>query len=160
MWENSGKNTIEFRLPNGTINPNTWIENINLFGGIVRRAHELSAIQEKTEERTEEERKMLENFEMLQTEQDEEQIARTLIELCITPEQRQVYMDRYTTNKPLLESHSDIKDAITSQISTNKIGKKVFTGKDGVNGVDYEQSASLLEQLAREEITQGIEQGE
>ena len=26
-------NTIEFRMPNGTINPDVWIENINLFGG-------------------------------------------------------------------------------------------------------------------------------
>ena len=29
------KNTIEFRLPNGTIDAKTWIENINLFGGII-----------------------------------------------------------------------------------------------------------------------------
>ena len=54
------KNTIEFRLPNGTINPNTWIENVNLFGGIVKVAHELSVIQEKTEEQmTEYEKKLL-----------------------------------------------------------------------------------------------------
>ena len=37
-FENFGdenKNTIEFRLSNGTLNPRTWIENINLFGGIM-----------------------------------------------------------------------------------------------------------------------------
>ena len=38
------KNTIEFRLPNGTLDPTTWIENINLFGGLVRVSHELSKI--------------------------------------------------------------------------------------------------------------------
>ena len=54
------KNTIEFRLPNGTLDPTTWIENINLFGGLVRVSHELSKIMLKSEEqRTEEEKKML-----------------------------------------------------------------------------------------------------
>ena len=58
----SGKNTIEFRLPNGTINPTTWVENINLFGGLIRTSHELSKIMKKTEEqRTEEEKQMLYN---------------------------------------------------------------------------------------------------
>ena len=50
-----GKNTIEFRLANGTIDPDTWIENINLFGGLVKSAQELAEIQKKPEnERTEE----------------------------------------------------------------------------------------------------------
>lgn len=126
---------VEFRLPNGTINPNTWIENINLFLGIVRCAHELSIIQEKPEERrTESERKMLEKFEILQTGRDEEQILEALIELCIAPEQRKIYIDRYMINKPLLDNSPEIEKAITSKISTNKIGKKIFVGKDAVNG--------------------------
>ena len=159
---NSKKNTIEFRLPNGTINPNTWIENINLFGGIIRSAHELSAIQEKPEEqRTDTERRMLDSFEMLQTEENEEQIAKALIKLCITPEQRHVYMERYVTNKPLLDNSPEIKDAITRQISTSKIGKKIFTGKDAINGEDYNQGTAIIEgELARDNITHGIEQGE
>ena len=157
-----GKNTIEFRLPNGTINPNTWIENINLFGGIVRSAHELSIIQAKPEGQiTETERKMLDNVEMLQTGENEEQIAKALIELCITPEDRHVYMDRYTTNNPLLDNSPDMKDAITRQISTSKIGKKVFTGKDAINGEDYNKGAAIIEEeLARDNIMQGMEQGE
>ena len=57
------KNTIEFRLPNGTLDPTTWIENINFFGGLVRVSHELSKIMLKSEEqRTEEEKKMLYNY--------------------------------------------------------------------------------------------------
>lgn len=41
----NGKNTIEFRLANGTIDSNLWIDNINLLGGIVAVAQELSIIQ-------------------------------------------------------------------------------------------------------------------
>ena len=39
------KNTIEFRLANGTINPEMWIENANLFGGMVAISEELARIQ-------------------------------------------------------------------------------------------------------------------
>ena len=54
----SYKDTIEFRLPNGTLNPQTWIENINLFGGLVKTAEELATIQVKTlEERSQDEQK-------------------------------------------------------------------------------------------------------
>ena len=39
------KNTIEIRLANGTLDADTWIENINLFGGLVRASQELAIIQ-------------------------------------------------------------------------------------------------------------------
>ena len=156
-----GKNTVEFRLPNGTINPNTWIENINLFGGIVKSAHELTMIQSKSEEqRTDSEKKVLDDFEILQTEEDENQIAKALIELCIPLEDRHIYMDRYRTNTPLLDASQDIKNAITDQISTNKIGKKLFTGKNAVKGEDYEQSSAIIEQALNEhDINYEMEQG-
>lgn len=157
-----GKNTVEFRLPNGTINPNTWIENINLFGGIVKSAHELTMIQSKSEEqRTDSEKKVLDDFEILQTEEDENQIAKALIELCIPLEDRHIYMDRYRTNTPLLDASQDIKNAITDQISTNKIGKKLFTGKNAVKGEDYEKSSAIIEQALNEhDINYEMEQGE
>lgn len=156
-----GKNTVEFRLPNGTINPNTWIENINLFGGIVKSAHELTMIQSKSEEqRTDSEKKVLDDFEILQTEEDENQIAKALIELCIPLEDRHIYMDRYRTNTPLLDASQDIKNAITDQISTNKIGKKLFTGKNAVKGEDYEKSSAIIEQALNEhDINYEMEQG-
>ena len=42
-FDNIGKakNTIEIRLPNGTVDAETWIQNINLFGGIVKAAEAL-----------------------------------------------------------------------------------------------------------------------
>lgn len=39
------QDTIEFRLSNGTLNANTWIENINLFGGIIKVAQNIAIIQ-------------------------------------------------------------------------------------------------------------------
>jgi len=155
------KNTIEFRLPNGTLNPNTWIENINLFGGIIRSAHELTAIQEKPEDqRTETERKTLECFEVLQTEQDEEKVLQALLELCVAPEQKQLYMDRYEVNRPLIEGSPTFNNALTEQISTNKIGKKSLAGKEPITGEDYQKGASYIEaELARNEVSQGLGQG-
>ena len=140
------KNTIEFRLANGTINPNTWIENVNLFGGIVKVAHELSVIQEKTEEQmTEYEKKLLENFKKLYTEKDEKQRAKALIDLCISPEDRHIYMDRYTTNSLLLDEAPDIKNELLKQISTNKIGEKVFTGENALTGEQYMEGKKIIE---------------
>ena len=127
----SGKNTIEFRLPNGTINPTTWVENINLFGGLIRTSHELSKIMKKTEEqRTEEEKQMLYNYEILQTETDEKKDAEALIKLCVLPEQVKTYLGRYNVNSKLLKHSPEIYKRLKERISTKKIGQKVFTGKE------------------------------
>ena len=131
------KNTIEFRLPNGTLDPTTWIENINLFGGLVRVSHELSEIMLKSEEqRTEEEKKMLYNYEVIQTEQDERKVAEALIGLCVSQEQMQTYLDRYDENSELLEKTPEINDGLKGQIRKNKIGKKTIPK---INGVDLEE---------------------
>ena len=131
------KNTIEFRLPNGTLDPTTWIENINLFGGLVRVSHELSEIMLKSEEqRTEEEKKMLYNYEVIQTEQDERKVAEALIGLCVSQEQMQTYLDRYDENSELLKKTPEINDGLKGQIRKNKIGKKTIPK---INGVDLEE---------------------
>ena len=131
------KNTIEFRLPNGTLDPTTWIENINLFGGLVRVSHELSEIMLKSEEqRTEEEKKMLYNYEVIQTEQDERKVAEALIGLCVSQEQMQTYLDRYDENSELLKKAPEINDGLKGQIRKNKIGKKTIPK---INGVDLEE---------------------
>ena len=127
----SEKNTIEFRLPNGTINPTTWVENINLFGGLIRTSHELSKIMKKTEEqRTEEEKQMLYNYEILQTETDEKKDAEALIKLCVLPEQVKTYLERYNVNSKLLKHSPEIYKRLKERISTKKIGQKVFTGEE------------------------------
>ena len=43
LWNiNNGKDTIEFRISNGTIDPDTWIENARLYGRIVEIAEKLA----------------------------------------------------------------------------------------------------------------------
>ena len=44
---NYEKNTIEFRVANGTLKPDTWIENINLFGGMIQVSQKIAEIMEK-----------------------------------------------------------------------------------------------------------------
>ena len=143
---NKDNNTIEFRLSNGTINPNTWIENTNLFGGIIKVSHELAEIQSKKEEqRTEEEKRLLKNFENLLIEKDEKKLAKSLIDLCIVPEDRYIYMDRYTINRLLLDASPKVKNAIMQQVSTSEIGKKTIIGKDSINEKDYRQGKQIIE---------------
>ena len=131
------KNTIEFRLPNGTLDPTTWIENINFFGGLVRVSHELSKIMLKSEEqRTEEEKKMLYNYEVIQMEQDERKVAEALIGLCVSQEQMQTYLDRYDENSELLEKTPELNDRLNGLIRKNKIGQKTIPT---IGGEDFEE---------------------
>ena len=138
------KNTIEFRLPNGTLDPTTWIENINLFGELVRVSHELSEIMLKSaEQRTEEEKKMLYNYKVIQTEQDERKVAEALIGLCVSQEQMQTYLDRYDENSELLEKTPEINNGLKCKINKNKIGTKIIPK---INGVDLEKVSRVVDE--------------
>ena len=147
VWRKE-KNTIEFRLPNGTLDPTTWIENINLFGGLVRVSHELSEIMLKSaEQRTEEEKKMLYNYEVIQTEQDERKVAEALIGLCVSQEQMQTYLDRYDENSELLEKTPEINNGLKCKINKNKIGTKIIPK---INGVDLEKVSRVVDEKLAE----------
>ena len=54
--------TIEFRIPNGTVNADTWIENINLFGGLIKASEEFAKIKNKLRKINKKEKVILENF--------------------------------------------------------------------------------------------------
>mgnify|MGYP000298614091 CR=1 FL=1 len=151
------KNTIEFRLPNGTLDPTTWIENINLFGGLVRVSHELSKIMLKSEEqRTEEEKNMLYNYEVIQMEQDERKVAEALIGLCVSQEQMQTYLDRYDENSELLEKTPEINDGLNGQIRKNKIGKKTIPTIGGEDFEEFSRKVSKELEIIKEREGEGI----
>ena len=98
------KNTIEFRLSNGTIDAKTWIENINLYGGIVKAAEEIAQIQLKSEkERTDEKLVKLKKFELLKSKliSDEEKLE-ALIYITVGKEDIDVYKKRYEANRELM----------------------------------------------------------
>ena len=82
----------------------------------------------------------------MQTEYDEKKIAKALIELCICPEDRQIYIDRYNINSLLLEKSEDIKDEIMENVSKSKIGKKVLIGKNSITGEEYKFSETIIKQ--------------
>lgn len=146
------KNTIEFRLCNGTIDPKTWIENINLFGGIVVASQELSVIQEKKNNGqtiTEEEQKKLIAFEKITTldnrEANEEDKLKALLELAINKDEQGIYFNRYSTNKELIKGRKIVEDVGIIKISRKQIGKLAFTGQEQITGVDYQQAEQIIE---------------
>lgn len=148
--DNLFKRTIEFRMSNGTINPDTWIENINLFGGIVSAAEKLQIIQSKPEEnRTDEESKYLASFDVLKEDVSSERKLQALLELTIAPEEQDVYVRRYQENSRLLEKNDTTLSRIRTKVAKNPIsikdiGRKVFTGKDAVSGIEIQGAETRL----------------
>ena len=111
---NCYKNTIEFRMPNGTLSSDAWIENINLFGGIIKAAEEIAKIQAKSEgERTELERITLEYFEKLRNnEMSDSEKLNCLLSITIPEEDKKIYIDRYETNAKLLKNNQEIQQIL------------------------------------------------
>lgn len=151
--EQGGKGTIEFRMPNGTVNADTWIENINLFGGVVEIAQKLAVIQEKNDyKRSKEENEMLENFEKLKLEGIEErEKLEILLKLVIPEEQREIYERRYDKNSRLLnenpERNDELRRNITKKpirISKNKVGKISFTGENPINADELSKVSEII----------------
>ena len=151
------KNTIEFRLPNGTLDEDTWIQNIDLFGGLVKACENLAMIQTKAkQERTEKDQRMLEHFEQLKnSEISQEQKLEELLSIVIPEEQKEIYRERYRVNSVLIEQNPTIKEKITSQvakipINVKQIGKKVFLGADCVTGEEYNKESEIIKNNLKE----------
>ena len=157
------KNTIEFRLANGTVDENTWIENINLFGGIIKAAEELTNIQNKPEEeRTDEEKEKLRNFEEIKnSELDDKERFEKLMVIAIKKENRKIYRGRFNTNSKLMQQNKTVERKITkfvtkSGIDIMKAGKKVFTGEDIVTGQDYREIELFINKQMNKEQERGV----
>lgn len=150
--EPNPRNTIEFRLANGTLDPNTWIENINLFGGIVRASQDLALIQEKDEsQRSEEEQKMIESFEKLKdSDISEQEKLEHLLIITIPKQNRDIYVQRYVTNSKLMEENQEVQQNINRNIakktiSIRDIGKNIFTGPNAITGQEYMKGSRIIE---------------
>lgn len=153
-------NTIEFRMPNGTINPDVWIENINLFGGIIKVANELSIIQSKDILSKEEERKIQIFNKIKDSNTSEKEKLEYLLILTIPEENREIYINRYIVNKELLKQDEErnyelnefiYEDTVNLDIwrpTIEKIGKYCY-GTDNlygepVNGCDIKNTANRI----------------
>ena len=94
------RETIEFRMPNGTINPDVWIENIRLFGRIVEISQRLVEIENEQDEKSQ---RLLMIKERLKEEISEQEKMELLLELVLEEEEREVYRCRYLCNVELIE---------------------------------------------------------
>ena len=124
MNVNNAKNTIEFRLSNGTLNGDVWIENIRLYGRTVQIAEELGKIAVKMKENkelTEEEKTKYALKEILKENIPLDGKMEILMHLLFSKEERKVYQERYRINKKL-----DIKEHV---IKDMQFGKIDFNGK-------------------------------
>lgn len=145
------KETIEFRLSNGTLDPDVWVENINLFGGIMNSAERLASIQKK-QTRTQEEEQYLRDFEELKdpTITQEEKLKR-LLALAIPEEDRHIYQARYDTNMAMLEKSglvlSEIREKTAkTPIDIGRIEQSLFTGEKAVKAQSIIEAERRLEQ--------------
>ena len=102
---NVNENTIEFRMPNGTLNPQTWIANIRLFGKIVEVSQRLSEI-EKTKELSIEDIRLLYFKDRLIRDIPEKEKMETLLKLLFTDEEGREYRERYNVNSKLINGLS------------------------------------------------------
>ena len=120
---NSEKNTIEFRMANGTLDPELWIDNINLFGGIIAISEELAHIQEK-DKLTEAEQKKLMIFNKLKGNINNEEKLKLLLELTGLDLEQYIYKYKYNARKvEEIEEFSKITGGvdISSKLKINDI---------------------------------------
>lgn len=145
----SGLGTIEFRLANGTLDPDAWIENVNLFGGMVKIAEDISKIQEKNNnEVTNEERNILEKFEKVRSGKlSEKEKMQCLLDLTVCKEDREIYMNRYNTNSKLLMENPQVEDKLNKylelgndgfRINKHEVGQGTIGGNNGINGKEMQ----------------------
>ena len=161
--DNDFKKTIEFRIPNGTIDSDTWIANINLFGGIMRAAKKLSDIQLKNKEDiTVEEMEMLNHFEKIRMNDiNQEEKLESILYLAVNENNREIYRERYIINNTLIGEKKyfdkEIKSGLANgeiRLSRNTI-KAIFFGNDRVLGTEVKKVEQDLKSKTKdkEEIT-------
>jgi hypothetical protein len=164
----SGKGTVEFRLSNGTVDAKTWIENINLYGGLVRASQEIAVIQAKNpSERTDEENNKLAIFDRLGTDekmQGEERLDALLSLAIKDPKKREIYKARYRTNNELIQGTTvdeSLEEGVSKKLirysDKKAIGKEIFTGDKAISGENIQEINNIISR-DQQEITRENEE--
>ena len=130
----NSKNTIEFRVSNGTLDGNTWIENIRLYGRTVEIAEKLGVILKKLEneeELSKEEKELYGLKERLKQEIPLDEKMDILMEILFDEEERKVYRKRYDVNRSL-----DEEEPIVSNMEFRKVDfKKIYESVEIPEGI-------------------------
>lgn len=146
------KHTIEFRLPNGTVNPDTWIENINLFGNTLKKCQEITQIRKKDKDAlTPQEKSELKLFNSLvfgDLSMDDR--AKVLINFVLPENQQQVFHNRYFVNSKLLNLHNDVREFLSSEtfdtpIDITDIKEKLFEQEGRITGVEFAICSTVVQ---------------
>ena len=117
------KNTIEYRMSEGTLEYEDIINNIELYGGIIRTAQNLSRIQKiDKSKRTEKQERALQFFKKLKNNDiTEEERAKMFISMIIPIEKRDIYYDRYVINKMLLNNDEKLQNELNRNFAKHSI---------------------------------------
>lgn len=156
----TNKNTIEFRTPNGTINPDVWIENINLFGGIVKAAQELSVIQaKKVQELTDDDKIKLICLSRIKS-IDVSVKDKIDALLSLTVKDKQPYVNRYDKNMKLIQEDEELSETMEKArlhkpLDIRRLVKSVLTGNDAVRG----EEVATVEKIFYREV-ENVKEGE
>lgn len=151
MNVNNGKNTIEFRLSNGTIDPNTWIENIRLYGRTVQMAHEISQINMKLqqgEQITQEEIKKLQMKSILKKEVSRDEKIDALMELLFDKKEQKVYYERYKANKELYDKEENKRKMKFGIVDFKRLYDNVEIPKDIISKLSDISKSEIIEEIS------------
>ncbi len=152
-----GIQTIEFRTPNGSLSPETWLENISLFGSIVKIAEDLSIIQQKSRSKaTGQECYFLECFELIRNKAvNEEQTLELLLELVIPESERDIYRERYRINNSLLQQNPEINNYIGCNVADRSIKiteDSLFSGFNRIRESELKNTSEEIERTLRPKL--------
>lgn len=156
---NYEKNTIEFRVANGTLKPDTWIENINLFGGMIQVSQKIAEIMEKDiHSITNEEENILNKFNMVRDiNLSSEERLNLLLDLTVSDDQKNVYIKRYMINNNKFKENQKINQELLARISknpvlfrTSDVGNAYMMGKMKVNVKKVDEARNIMNEDIRE----------
>jgi hypothetical protein len=147
----NSKKTIEFRIPNGSLNPDTWIENIMLFGRMIEVSEKLAEIEKKKSfEQTPREKEQLRLRNALKDDIDEKDKLNLLLDMLFTEEEqdkKQVYVDRYIVANEIIEK---------IPLDRDPFREVEFTGVDFKKKKKEKHDRDEFEDLIREMDVQSI----
>ena len=105
--QNKKLNTMEFRVPNGSMSFVTWLQNIKLFGRLLMVSKALGSIS--LEDASEDEKTLWNLKEELKQDISVEDKLEILLELLFREEEKEVYRGRYYANKRLLGENNSLE---------------------------------------------------
>ena len=152
--------TLEYRVANGTLEPEIWIQNINFFATFTQSAEDLYQIQAKAEEeRTEKEKRKLQLFQTIKSKEvsEAEKFESLLGIMLEDEEQRSIYRKRYIANSKLLEQeeNQELKIKLEEQVAD------YFIGFDPIEIGEhcFEETGAELEEAARNRLQRDKDRG-